>query len=115
LGYRDAGQALSISLIGVASGFVVLFGLLKSRRLDGWTKIFLWTTAVTSVTGFLFPFEKFLPSQGFGILSLILLVFAILARYRFLCGNRINRALSECLCVPLEKQECSVPFGTTRH
>jgi hypothetical protein len=46
-----------ISLVGIASGFVVLFGLLTKKRLDRWTALFLITTAATSVTGFGFPFQ----------------------------------------------------------
>jgi hypothetical protein len=71
-----------IGLIGILSGFVVVYGLLVSKRLDGWTKLFLWTTVATSVTGFMFPVHKFLPSHGLGILSLIVLAIAIVARYR---------------------------------
>ena len=70
-----------LSLIGVGSGFVVLFGLLTSRRLDGWTALFLVTTGLTSVTGFLFPFHRFLPSHGVGIVSLIVLALATFALY----------------------------------
>ena len=70
-----------LSLIGIFSGFVVVFGLLTAKRLDGWTALFLVTTAVTSVTGFLFPFHKFLPSHGVGIVSLIVLAIATFARY----------------------------------
>ncbi len=62
-----------LSLIGIGSGFVVLFGLLASRRLNGWTALFLVTTVLTSVTGFLFPFHRFLPSHGVGVISLIVL------------------------------------------
>ncbi len=72
-----------LSLIGIGSGFVVVYGLLASKRLDGWTALFLSTTVATSVTGFLFPFHRFLPSHGVGIVSLIILALAILARYRF--------------------------------
>jgi hypothetical protein len=72
-----------ISLIGILSGFVVIFGLLGSKRLDTWTAVFLSTTVLTSVTGFLFPFHKFLPSHGVGIVSLIVLALAIPARYVF--------------------------------
>ncbi|MGB2899482.1 MAG: hypothetical protein WBB89_09470 [Candidatus Acidiferrum sp.] len=42
-----------LSLIGILSGFVVVFGLLGGKRLDGWTELFLVTTVLTSVTGFL--------------------------------------------------------------
>jgi hypothetical protein len=46
-----------ISLLGILSGLVVLFGLIAGKRADGWTKFFLATTAATSVTGFFFPHE----------------------------------------------------------
>jgi hypothetical protein len=72
-----------ISLIGILSGFVVVFGLIGSKRLNAWTAVFLTTTVLTSVTGFLFPFHKFLPSHGVGIVSLIVLALAIPARYVF--------------------------------
>jgi hypothetical protein len=72
-----------ISLVGIGSGFVVLWGLLASKRLDGWTALFLATTVATSVTGFGFPFHHLLPSHIVGILSLVVLAVAILARYRF--------------------------------
>jgi len=70
-----------LSLIGIFSGFVVVFGLLVAKRLDGWTTLFLASTVLTSVTGFLFPFHGFLPSHGVGILSLLALAIAIFARY----------------------------------
>src|SRR5256885_3710776 len=77
-----------LSLIGIFSGFVVVFGLLAAKQLDGWTAVFLVTTVLTSATGFLFPFHKFLPSHGTGILSLIVLAVAIYARYvRKLAGG----------------------------
>src|SRR5947209_19760457 len=72
-----------LSLVGIGSGFVVLFGLLTGKRLDGWTALFLATTVATSVTGFGFPFDHLLPSHKVGILSLVLLAIAILARYAF--------------------------------
>jgi hypothetical protein len=72
-----------ISLIGIGSGLVVIWGLLKGKRLDGITAIFLVTTVLTSVTGFGFPFEKLLPSHILGILSLLALSVAIPARYVF--------------------------------
>ena len=72
-----------LSLVGIGSGFVVLCGLLTSKRFDGSTTLFLATTVASSVTGFLFPFHQFLRSHGVGIVSLIVLAIAILARYRF--------------------------------
>ncbi|MGB0034892.1 MAG: hypothetical protein WBP79_05405 [Candidatus Acidiferrales bacterium] len=70
-----------LSLIGILTGLVVVFGMLNAERLDGWTQIFLITTVLTSVTGFLFPFHKLLPSHILGIISLIVLAIAIYARY----------------------------------
>jgi hypothetical protein len=72
-----------ISLIGIVTGFVVMKGMLASQRLDDWTAVFLATTALTSLTGFGFPFEKLLPSHIVGIISLGVLLIAILARYAF--------------------------------
>ncbi|HEV7364534.1 MAG TPA: hypothetical protein VGN76_01675 [Gemmatimonadales bacterium] len=71
-----------ISLVAIVTGLVVLGGLMAGARLDGWTGLFLVTTALTSVTGFGFPFTKLLPSQYIGIISLIVLVPVLLARYR---------------------------------
>ena len=70
-----------ISLAGIGSGFVVMYGLLTGKRLDGWTAIFLTTTVLTSLTGFLFPFEDLRPSYIVGAISLVVLVIAIFARY----------------------------------
>ena len=55
-----------ISLIAIASGLVVLFGMLGSHRLAGWTAFFLLTTILTSVTGFLFPIYGFTPAWRSG-------------------------------------------------
>jgi hypothetical protein len=70
-----------ISLVGIGSGLLVLYGMLIGKRLDGATAIFLVTTVLTSVTGFLFPFERLLPSHIVGIISLVALAVAIVARY----------------------------------
>jgi hypothetical protein len=70
-----------LSLIGIASGFVVVFGLLARKQLDGLTALFLATTVLTSVTGFGFPSDHLTPAGKLGILSLIVLAMAITARY----------------------------------
>jgi hypothetical protein len=76
-----------LSLIGILAGLVIMFGLLTSRQLNGWTTVFIWSTVATSVTGFLFPFHRFLPSHAIGIISLIVLAVAIYALYgRHLAG-----------------------------
>jgi predicted anti-sigma-YlaC factor YlaD len=77
-----------LSLIGILSGLVVAFGLLGSKKLDGWTALFLATTVLTSVTGFFFPFHGFKPSYAVGAISIIALAIAIFARYsRRLAGS----------------------------
>jgi hypothetical protein len=70
-----------ISLIGIVSGLVVLFGLFKSQSMPGMTAIFLFTTILTNATGFMFPLDKLLPSHIIAILSLVLLAVACIALY----------------------------------
>src|SRR5271165_5314727 len=70
-----------ISLVAIGSGFVVLFGLIAGKRLDGWTAFFLATTVATSVTGFGFPIHGFTPGIGLGVVSLMVLAVALYARY----------------------------------
>jgi len=70
-----------ISLIAIVSGIIVMFGMLGANKLPGLTAIFLLFTILTSATGFLFPFEKLLPSHMIGILSLVLLAIACIALY----------------------------------
>jgi hypothetical protein len=70
-----------ISLIGIVSGIIVMFGMLGSKRMPGLTAIFLLSTILTSATGFGFPFTQLLPSHMVGILSLVLLAIACIALY----------------------------------
>jgi DMSO/TMAO reductase YedYZ heme-binding membrane subunit len=72
-----------LSLAGILAGFVVTAGLISGRPVPRWTLVFLATTIATSVTGFFFPVEHFMPSHAVGILSLLVLAIAVLARYRY--------------------------------
>jgi hypothetical protein len=72
-----------LSLIGIVAGFVAVFGLLSAQRRDGWTAVFLATTVLTSVTGFFLPAARLMPSHVVGIISLVVLAIAILARYAY--------------------------------
>jgi hypothetical protein len=72
---------VTISLIGIVTGFVVLFGLLRGRLFCTWNGVFLVSTVLTSVTGFGFPYTKVTPGIILGILSLIALAIAIFAIY----------------------------------
>ena len=77
-----------ISLVGIATGFVVVAGMLRADRLATWTAVFLATTVLTSVTGFLFPFERLLPSHVFGVISLVVLALALIGLYAFKLAGR---------------------------
>jgi hypothetical protein len=77
---------VAISLIGIASGLIVLAGLLRGQLLTMSNGLFLITTVLTSVTGFGFPYTKLTPGIILGILSLIVLAIAIFALY----GRRLN-------------------------
>lgn len=70
-----------LSLIGIFSGLLAVFGMIAGKRLDGLTAIFLTTTALTSLTGFFFPFHGVTPGIIVGIVSLVILAVAIPARY----------------------------------
>lgn len=71
----------AISLIAIASGLIVLAGMLRARRLPGWTAVFLVTTLLTSVTGFMFPISGLTPGIVFGLISIVILVIALAALY----------------------------------
>jgi hypothetical protein len=78
---------VAISLAGIGSGFIVVFGLLTAKGMNRWTAIFLVTTLATSLTGFLLPAHRFMPSHAVGIVSIFVLALAIVARYpRHLAG-----------------------------
>ena len=72
---------VALSLVGILSGLIVLFGLIANNRFQGWTALFLVTTILTSVTGFGFPFDHLLPSHKVGIVSLVVLAITVVARY----------------------------------
>jgi hypothetical protein len=42
-----------LSLLGIASGLIVVYGLMTGKRFDGWTAIFLLFTVLTSLTGYM--------------------------------------------------------------
>jgi hypothetical protein len=72
-----------ISLVAIVAGIVVVKDLLASKADGSWSLLYFVTAIATSVTAFGFPFTKFLPSHGVAILSLVLLIAAVLARYVF--------------------------------
>ncbi len=85
-----------ISLAGIASGLVVMYGFLTNKRLDGWTAVFLTTTALTSLTGFLFPFKGMTPAIMVGIISIVVLAITIVIRYRLHLAWRKTYVIAAC-------------------
>lgn len=72
-----------MSFIGLGAGIVVVIGLFGSQRLALWTAIYFVTAFLTSATGFLFKDVPFGASHWVGVLSLVALALAILARWAF--------------------------------
>jgi hypothetical protein len=74
-----------LSLIGIVSGFVVVFGMLGAKKFGGWTALFFTTTVATSATGFLFHSASFGPPHVVGVISLMVLAVALFA----LCSRHL--------------------------
>ncbi|HKN31004.1 MAG TPA: hypothetical protein VJY34_25275 [Roseiarcus sp.] len=74
---------VGISLVGILSGLVVLYGLLVGEPFGVWTAIFLVTTILTSLTGFPLEPYGFDPPRAVGVISLVLLALAVAAYYAF--------------------------------
>src|SRR5215470_2638213 len=85
-----------ISLAGIASGIIVLYGFLTNKRLDRWTAVFLVTTALTSLTGFLFPFMGTTPAIKLGVISLVVLTITIVTRYPLHLAWRKTYVITAC-------------------
>src|SRR6478672_787190 len=71
-----------ITLVAIGSGLIVMGGMFASHRLPVTTALFLFTTALTSVTGFLFPIHGLTPALGVGILACVILAVALFALYK---------------------------------
>jgi len=72
-----------ISLVGILSGCVVVYGLVTGKPLGSWTAVFLAATTLTSISGFPLPPFGLDPPRLVGILSLLLLAAAVIALYVF--------------------------------
>jgi hypothetical protein len=73
----------AISIVAMVLGLFMVYGLLTGKRMESVTLWSLGMLATTTITGFLFPIHGFTPALGTGIVSMVLLALAILARYRF--------------------------------
>jgi hypothetical protein len=72
-----------ISLVATVTGLIVLIGLLTDRAMGTLTAIFLLFVALTNVTGFFFPIKGLTPALILGVLSTLILLLAVAARYSF--------------------------------
>jgi len=71
-----------ISLVAIAAGIVAMIAFARGAWLARVTHVFLWTTLITNITGFMFPFKGVTPAIVVGLISTVVLVFAFLAAYR---------------------------------
>jgi len=71
-----------ITLVAIGSGLIVVGGMFASHKLPVTTALFLFTTALTSVTGFLFPIHGFTPALGVGIVACVIQAVALFALYK---------------------------------
>jgi hypothetical protein len=72
-----------ISIIAIVTGLVALVAMLRGAAPDWVTHVFLATTALTTLTGFLFPISVITPAVATGIVSTVLLIPAFLGLYAF--------------------------------
>src|SRR4051812_38587231 len=72
-----------LCFVAIGSGVIVIAGLLRSKRLEGWIAVYLVSALAASASGFGFPFEKILPSHILGVISIVVLILATVARYLF--------------------------------
>src|SRR5262249_51438632 len=71
-----------ITLVAIGSGLIAVGGMFASNSLPVTTALFLFTTALTSLTGFLFPIHGFTPALGVGIVACVILAVALFALYK---------------------------------
>lgn len=70
---------VGFSLVGILTGLNVLLRMVRQRPLGASNTIFLFSTILTSVTGFLFPHTTVTPAQIVGGISLVILALAAAA------------------------------------
>jgi hypothetical protein len=77
-----------ISMVAIFAGFIVIGAMFAGSNLGGWTALFLLTTILTSLTGFMFPFKTVTPAIVVGVIASLILVVALWALYgRGLAGR----------------------------
>jgi len=72
-----------ISLVPLVAGVPVVRGLLAGRDSGWWTDIFFVSVILTTASGFILPAPGFTPALGLGIISTVVILAMLAARYRF--------------------------------
>lgn len=75
-----------ITLIAIASGIIIVFGMIGSHRLPKLTALFWLTTVLTTVTGFMFflsptQAKVFTPAAATGVVATVFFLIGLFARY----------------------------------
>ena len=73
----------AISIVAIGAGVPATLALLGSAIAPYWTALFLATAALTSLTGFAFPFLGITPAFATGIVATLILLLVLMARYVF--------------------------------
>jgi hypothetical protein len=92
---------VAISLVGILSGLVMLYGLLLGRNFKTAIPVFFVTTIFTSLSGFPLPPFGFDPPRAVGVLSLILLIAAVASYYFFRLAGVWRRIFVACAVAAL--------------
>ncbi len=72
-----------LSLIEIAAGLIVLYGLVNGKAFGAWTALFLATAILTSVTGFPCRHSASIRRAQLACSRLVLLAVAVIAYYVF--------------------------------
>ncbi len=72
-----------ISLVPLVAGVPVARGLLAGRDSGWWTDVFFITVILTTASGFILPAPGFTPALGLGVISTVVILAMLAARYRF--------------------------------
>jgi hypothetical protein len=89
-----------ISVVELVAGALVVLALMQGER-SRLTGFFLAMAALTSVTGFLFPFHGVTPGIKLGVVTLVSAGIAALALYSFSLRGAWRRTFAICIVITL--------------
>jgi len=72
-----------ITLVAIASGLVMLFGMLGNRAMPAVHAVFLLFSVLTAITGFIIQVTPPTPAVKLGVILSVVLIVALAARYVF--------------------------------